>query len=115
MSFMLAFVLVKPHKTAAVVEAARKAGATEAAIYHASGTGVCEKKVLSWLLMMDETDLVVLLLCADQAGRVLGAVKAAGEFHKPRTGVAFTLPMEQAPGLADQVSTFLDSSQESSH
>jgi nitrogen regulatory protein PII len=34
---------------------------------------------------------------------VLDAMKTTGEFHKPGTGIAFVLPVEQAIGLESQV------------
>jgi nitrogen regulatory protein PII len=37
---------------------------------------------------------------------ILEAIKTAGEFHKPGTGIAFVLPVEHVIGLESQMEKF---------
>ena len=38
--------------------------------------------------------------------QVLEAIKTAGEFDKPGTGIAFVMPVEQVVGLESQMERF---------
>jgi len=38
--------------------------------------------------------------------QILDAIKKAGEFHKPGTGIAFVVPVEQVVGLDSQMEKF---------
>ncbi len=106
MKFKIVFAPVKTHKTDAIVDAAKKAGATGATIIPSRGTGMHEAKTVFGLTLEDQTDIVMFLLEEHLVKTILEAVKVAGEFDKPGTGIAFVLPVEQVIGLESQMNAF---------
>ena len=106
MKFKIVFAPVKPHKTDPVVDAAKAAGATGATIIPARGTGMREAKTFFGLTLEDQTDIVMFLLEEHIVRPVLEAIRTAGEFDKPGTGIAFVLPVEQVIGLESQIEKF---------
>jgi nitrogen regulatory protein PII len=106
MKFKIVFAPVKPHKTDPIVDAAKAAGATGATIIQARGTGMREAKTFFGLTLEDQTDIVMFLLEEHLVKPVLEAIRSAGEFHKPGTGIAFVLPVEQVIGLESQIEKF---------
>ncbi|MFW5837479.1 MAG: P-II family nitrogen regulator [Desulfovibrionaceae bacterium] len=106
MRFKIVFAPVKPHKTDPIVDAAKAAGATGATIIQARGTGMREAKTFFGLTLEDQTDIVMFLLEEHLVASVLEAIKTAGEFHKPGTGIAFVLPVEHVVGLESQIEKF---------
>lgn len=106
MNFKIIFAPVKTHKTDPVVDAAKEAGATGATIIPARGTGVHEAKTFFGLTLEDQTDIVMFLLEEKLVPSVLKAIETAGEFHKPGTGIAFVMPVEQVIGLESQIDKF---------
>lgn len=112
MKFKIVFAPVKTHMTDQVVDAAKAAGATGATIIPARGTGMREAKTFFGLTLEDQTDIVMLLLEEHIVEPVLKAIKIAGEFHKPGTGIAFVLPVEQVLGLESQIEKFKEKVQD---
>ena len=106
MNFKIVFASVKTHKTDPVVAAAKAAGATGATIIPARGTGVNEAKSFFGLTLEDQTDIVLLLIEEHLVAPILEAIQTAGEFHKPGTGIAFVVPVEQVRGLESQIEKF---------
>ncbi|MFP4446988.1 MAG: P-II family nitrogen regulator [Desulfosudaceae bacterium] len=106
MKFKIVFAPVKTHKTDAIVDAAKKAGATGATIIPSRGTGMHEAKTVFGLTLEDQTDIVMFLLEEHVVKQVLEAIKKAGEFDKPGTGIAFVLPVEKVVGLESQLEKF---------
>jgi nitrogen regulatory protein PII len=106
MKFKIVYAPVKTHKTDPVVDAAKAAGATGATIIPARGTGMREAKTFFGLTLEDQTDIVMFLLEEHLVNPVLEAIKTAGEFDKPGTGIAFVLPVEQVIGLESQMEKF---------
>ncbi len=106
MKFNIIFAPVKTHKTDSIVDAAKAAGATGATIIPARGTGMREAKTFFGLTLEDQIDIVMFLLEEHLVQPVLKAIKVAGEFHKPGTGIAFVLPVEQVIGLESQMEKF---------
>jgi nitrogen regulatory protein PII len=106
MKFKIVFAPVKTHKTDLVVDAAKGAGATGATIIPARGTGIREAKSFFGLSLEDQTDIVMFLLEEHIVDQVLEAIKIAGEFDKPGTGIAFVLPVEHVVGLESQMEKF---------
>lgn len=105
-AYRLIVAMVKPDHTDNVVRAAKKAGASGATILAASGTGLKEAKTFFGLTLEQQTDVVLFLLADCLIDPVLQAIRQAGEFHKPGTGVAFVLPVEQIAGLESQLEHF---------
>lgn len=106
MNLKVIFAPVKPHKTDAVVDGAKAAGATGATIIPARGTGVCEAKTFFGLTLEDQSDIVMFLLEERLVDNVMKAIEESGEFHKPGTGIAFVLPVDKAIGLESQEEVF---------
>jgi len=106
MKFKIVFAPVKTHKTDPVVDAAKEAGATGATIIPARGTGMREAKTFFGLTLEDQTDIVIFLLEEHIVKQVVEAIKTAGEFDKPGTGIAFVLPVEEVLGLESQMEKF---------
>jgi len=106
MRFKIVFAPVKTHKTDSIVDAAKAAGATGATIIPARGTGMREAKTVFGLTLEDQTDIVMFLLEEHIVQPVLEAIKTAGEFDKPGTGIAFVLSVDEVLGLESQMEKF---------
>ncbi len=106
MQFKLILSSVKPEITDAVVDAAKGVGATGATIIPARGTGIREAKTFFGLTLEAQTDIVMLLVEEHLVAKILEAIKKAGEFHKPGTGIAFVVPVENVVGLESQIDKF---------
>jgi nitrogen regulatory protein PII len=106
MKFSVVFAPVKTHMTDPIVDAAKEAGATGATIIPARGTGMREAKTFFGLTLEDQTDIVMFLLEEHLVAPVLEAIRTAGKFHEPGTGIAFVLPVEQVIGLESQIEKF---------
>ena len=96
--------MVKPHLTERVVNSAKKAGATGATIIPASGTGAGEAKTFFGLSLDIRTELVLFLVSESIVESVLSAIKEAGRFSEPGTGIAMVMPVEQTAGMESQMS-----------
>ncbi len=106
MRFKLILSSVKADITDRIVDAAKGAGATGATIIPARGTGIREAKTFFGLSLEAQTDIIMLLVEEHIVTKILDAVKEAGEFHKPGTGIAFVVPVEQVVGLESQMESF---------
>lgn len=106
MKFKIIFASVKTDKTDPVVDAAKEAGATGATIIPGRGTGIHEAHTFFGMSLEDTTDIVLFLLEEHIVRPVLAAIKTAGEFDKPGTGIAFVLPVEEVVGLESQIERF---------
>lgn len=108
MQFKVVLASVKPTYTDAVVDAGKEAGATGATIIPARGTGIHEAKTFFGLTLESQTDIIMFLLGEHSVQPVLDAIRRAGEFNKPGTGIAFVMPVEQVIGLESQLDRILD-------
>jgi nitrogen regulatory protein PII len=106
MRFKIILASVKPDISDKVVDAAKEAGATGATIIPARGTGVHEAKTFFGLTLEAQTDIIMFLIEEHIVTKILGTIRQAGEFHKPGTGIAFALPVEQVIGLESQLDKF---------
>ncbi len=104
MAYKSIIAMVKPDLTDRVVNSAKQVGATGATIIPASGTGAHEAKSFFGLSLDIRTDIVVFLVDDDIVEPVLSAIKEAGRFNEPGTGIAFVLAVEQTAGLESQLS-----------
>ena len=96
--------MVKPNLTDMVVDSAKEAGATGATIIPASGTGAHEAKTFFGLSLDIRTDVVIFVVDDEMVEPVLSAIKEAGQFSEPGTGIAFVLALEQTAGFESQSS-----------
>ncbi len=106
MRFKLILASVKTDITDRVVDAAKEAGATGATIIPARGTGIHEAKTFFGLTLEAQTDIIMFLIEEHLASKILDAIKKAGKFHKPGTGIAFVIPVENVVGLESQMEKF---------
>ena len=103
MGFKLLIAMIKPGVTDECLAAAKNAGAKGATIIPGRGTGVHEAKTFFGLTLEEQTDVVLFLLDDDHVEPVMAAISKVGEFHKPGTGIAFSLPVEEVSGFAGKV------------
>jgi len=96
--------MVKPDLTDRVVNSAKQVGATGATVIAGSGTGANEAKTFFGLSLDIRTDVVLFLVDNEIVEPVLSAIKAAGRFDKPGTGIAFVLAVDQTAGIESQLS-----------
>jgi nitrogen regulatory protein PII len=113
MRFKLILSSVKQTITDDVVDAAKKAGATGATIIPARGTGIHEAKTFFGLSLEAQTDIVMFLVEEHLVAKIMDSIKVAGQFHKPGTGIAFVVPVEQVTGLESQMEKFKEEVRES--
>jgi len=104
MAYKSIIAMVKPVLTDSVVNSAKAVGATGATIIPASGTGAHEAKTFFGLSLDVRTDVVVFLVDDELVETVLSAIKEAGRFSEPGTGIAFVLAVEQTAGFESQSS-----------
>ena len=103
MAFKCIVAMVKPNLTDKVVDSAKAAGATGATIIDASGTGAREAKTFFGLSLDIRTEVVLILVNEDRVTPVLSAIREAGQFYEPGTGIAFVLAVESAIGFESQM------------
>ena len=106
MRFKLILSSVKADITDTIVDAAKAAGATGATILPGRGTGIKEAKTFFGLSLEAQTDIILLLVEEHLVTKILDAIKIAGKFDKPGTGIAFVVPVEQVVGLESQIEKF---------
>jgi nitrogen regulatory protein PII len=104
MAYKSIVAMVKPDLTDMVVNSAKQAGATGATIIPASGTGAHEAKTFFGLSLDIRTDVVIFLVDGEMVETVLSAIKEAGRFSEPGTGIAFVIAVEQTVGFESQSS-----------
>ena len=104
MAYKSIIAMVKPNLTDMVVDSAKEAGATGATIIPASGTGAHEAKTFFGLSLDVRTDVVLFLVSQELVEPVLSAIKEAGKFDEPGTGIAFVFAVEQTVGFESQQS-----------
>ena len=73
------------------------------AIIPASGTGAHESKTFFGLSLDIRTDVVIFLVDGEMVETVLSAIKEAGRFNEPGTGIVFVLAVEQTAGFESQL------------
>lgn len=105
MHFKLVIALVSDDKTEAVIEAARKAGATGATILgNARGEGMKQTRTFFGLNLETQRDLVMFLVEEHLSRKVLEIVAEAGEMDTSSgAGIAFQIDVEDAVGVSHQV------------
>ena len=104
MTYKSIIAMVKPNLTDIVVSSAKQSGATGATIISASGTGAHEAKTFFGLSLDIRTDVIIFLVDDPIVEPVLSAIKEAGRFSEPGTGIAFVIAVEQTAGFESQSS-----------
>jgi len=110
MHFKLIIALVEDSKTDAVIDAARKAGATgTTVIRNASGDGIEEKKTFFGLTLEAQRDVLLMLVEEHLSRHILETIKDAGEFEtKSGAGIAFQIDVEDVVGITHQIESLTE-------
>ena len=105
MRFKMILVFVEDHKTAAVMKAAREAGATGATVItNARGEGLEASKTFFGLSLEAHRDVVLMLVEEHLSRSILEEIGRVGEFDaSPGTGIAIQLDVEDAVGVSHQI------------
>ncbi len=106
MHFKLIIALTEDSITDKVVDAAREEGATgSTVISSARGEGLEEVKTFLGLSLASQRDVVLLLVEEHMSRDILETIARAGGFEEnPGSGIAFSIDVEDAVGVAHQVS-----------
>lgn len=104
MRFKMIMVFAEDHKTDAIMDAAREAGATGATVINnARGEGLKKSKTFFGLSLETQRDVVLFLVEEHLSRHILEEIGRVGEFEtKPGTGIAFQLDVEDAVGVSQQ-------------
>ena len=115
MKLKLIMALVSDEHTDAVVEAARNEGATGATIITSvRGEGLNPEKTFLGLEISGKRDVVLFLVAAPKARKILETIAEAGEFDTTHgAGVAFEISIDDAVGLKTQAETIIQEIEES--
>jgi nitrogen regulatory protein PII len=106
MHFKLIIALVEDKKTDAVLDAARKAGATGATVLNqVRGEGIQQTKTFFGLNLETQRDMLMFLVEEHMSRQILECIAAIGKFDEgPGSGIAFQLDVEDAVGVNLQIS-----------
>lgn len=110
MHFKLIVAFVDDSKTAAVMDAARDAGATGCTVInHARGEGLKQAKTFFGLSLTTQRDVLLLIVEEHLSRHILEHIAEVGEFDaSPGTGIAVMLDVEDAVGVSRQVEKLTD-------
>lgn len=105
MEFKLILVIVNPDRTEAVLRASLAAGATGATVLgNARGVGLAPSVKLWGLELFSTRDMVMILVDATRADRVLDAALSSGRLDESLgTGIALQLSVDKAVGLTEHL------------
>jgi len=114
MHFKLIIALVDDTKSAAIVDAARDAGATGATILgDARGEGLKPKKSFFGLTMEATRDVLLFIVEEHLCRSILERIAEVGKFEaQPGNGVAFQLDIEDAVGFGRQIDSLMEQVEE---
>lgn len=96
--------IVKKGTAKNIVKASKVAGAQGATIIMGTGTGVHEAKILFFLDVDPEKEIVLTLIQEKFLDQVLDAIVSAGKLDKPGTGIAFVIDVKKTAGIVHLLS-----------
>ncbi|MFM8442117.1 MAG: P-II family nitrogen regulator [Methylococcus sp.] len=105
MHFKLILACVEEKTTQAVLDAARKAGATGSTVIgQARGEGMERTKTFFGLSLESQRDVILLLVEEHLSRHILETIAEVAGFHsQPGCGIAFQVDVEDAVGIDHQV------------
>lgn len=114
MHFKLIIALVEDDKTDAVLNAARKSGATGATVINqARGEGLERSQTFFGLELETQRDVLMFLVEEHLSRKILETIAEAGKFDpKPGAGIAFQIDVDDAIGVAHQIRKLSDTVEE---
>ena len=110
MHFKLIIAFVEDSKTNAVMDAARRAGATGATVINnARGEGLALKKTFLGLSLETQRDVLMFLVEEHLSRHILEKIAVVGDFdERPGSGIAIQIDVEDAVGVANQIEKLVD-------
>lgn len=110
MHFKLLIAFVDDSKTNAVMEEARRSGATGATVINnARGEGLALKKTFFGLSLETQRDVILFLVEEHLSRHILEKIAEVGNFEEhPGTGIAIQVDVEDAVGVANQIEKLVD-------
>jgi nitrogen regulatory protein PII len=110
MHFKLIITLVEDSKTNAVMDAARKCGATGATIINqARGEGLEKERTFLGLSLGTQRDMLMLLVEEHLSRTILETIASiTGMDENSGAGIAFQIDVEDAVGVAHQIASLTD-------
>lgn len=111
MNLKLIVALVADDRTEAVLEAARRAGATGSTVVtNCRGEGLAPERGFFGLEINAVRDMVLFVVAEPKAREILEAIARAGKLDSdPGAGIAFQLAIEDAVGLRTQAPALMHS------
>jgi len=105
MHFKLIIALVEDNVTDAVMDAARKAGATGATVINqARGEGLKPAKTFLGLDLESQRDVLMFLVEEHMSRKILETIATVAKFDdSPGTGIAFQIDVDDAVGVKHQI------------
>ena len=105
MHFKLIIALTEDSITDKVVEAAKQKGATGSTVIStARGEGIVVAKTFLGLNLATQRDVILLLVEEHMSRDILESMEAIGKFEaNPGSGIAFSIDVEDAVGVSNQV------------
>ena len=105
MRFKLIMALVDDSETDAVLDVARRAGATGATIITSCrGEGLHPEKTFLGLSLTGRRDILLFVVEEHVSRGILEEIATVGAFdERSGTGIAFQIPIEDAVGLSHQI------------
>jgi len=104
MHFKLLIAFIQNEKTNAVMDAARKAGATGATVInHARGEGMETVRTFFGLSLETQRDVILLMVEEHLSRSILEKVGKVGKFDEKGSGIAFQIDVEDAVGVSRQI------------
>ena len=114
MHMKLIVALVPDGKTAAIIEAARKAGATGATVITSvRGEGLNPEKTFLGLELTAMRNVLLFMVAEAKAREILERIRDTGRFETdPGAGVAFQIAIEDAVGMVTQLPALMKAADE---
>lgn len=103
MRFKVIIALVNDDYQDAVIEAAKKAGATGVTRLNARGEGIHKQKSFLGLNVDAQTDLLMFLVEDFNSDSIMDAIYKAGNLGQHGNGIAFSLLADRAIGMESQM------------
>ena len=97
--YAVVFCVVNTGFSGAVMDAARKAGASGGTILKGRGTASRDAEKVFNITIQPEKEIVMILVSAGIKDGVLRAIYDAAGLDAPGQGIAFSLPVERALGI----------------
>lgn len=114
MHFKLIIALVEDERTDAVLEAARKVGATGATVLNqARGEGIQRSRTFLGLELETQRDMLMFLVEEHLSRKILETITRVGKLEeKPGAGIAFQIDVDDAVGVSHQIRELTDTVEE---